>query len=93
MPVDPVEPTLATPLGLRLVETQGEPDAPKRSGRDDEPLTLLTDEEFLATFDELVRRYKRLTAAYQAGMVKATTPEQQRQLAELRELLDDEQTA
>ena len=77
-PVDPVEPELATPLGLRVVETRGAPDPPKESGGDDEPLTLVTDAELLATFDELIRRYKRLTAACETGMVKATTPDQQR---------------
>ena len=49
----------------------------------------LTDEEYLGVFDDLVVRYNRLARAYRWGMVRATTPEQEQQLAELRGLLDE----
>jgi hypothetical protein len=42
----------------------------------------------LEAFDDLVVRYKRMGQAYRWGMITATTPEQERQLAELQELLD-----
>ncbi len=68
----------ATPLGLRV-----EPGPDQAEG-----LVPITDAEFLAIFDGLVARYKLLEGAYARGMITATTPRQERQLAELRQLLD-----
>ncbi|MDQ2631180.1 MAG: hypothetical protein M3Y75_09450 [Actinomycetota bacterium] len=76
-PEAPGEPD-ETPLGLRV---EPEPEQAER-------LVPITDAEFLAVFDELVARYKLLEQAYARGMITATTPEQERQLEELRELLD-----
>lgn len=69
----------STPFGLR---TQPDPDQ-------DDDLVLLTDDEYLDAFDALIGRYVQLRNAYRRGMVIAENPDQERQLAELREIMDE----
>jgi hypothetical protein len=68
----------STPLGL---QTQ-----PEREQEDE--LVPLTDDEYLEVFDALAARYVRLRNAYRRGMVTAETPEQERQLAHLQEIME-----
>lgn len=55
---------------------------------DDEGLTPISKDEYLKISGELVTRYKLLQEAYRRGMIKASNPAQERQLDELRTLLD-----
>ena len=72
----------ATPLGLSL-GVDADP------AHDEEPLTALSDDEYLAIFDDLVARYLSLKTLYESGMAQAAGPEQETQMAELRQLLGD----
>jgi hypothetical protein len=65
-----------TPLAVRI-------DPPVETG-----LTRLDDREYLAIFDQLMTRLELLRQAYDRGMIAAGTPEQERQLATIRELLE-----
>jgi hypothetical protein len=65
-----------TPLAVRI-------DPPVEAG-----LTQLDAEEYLAIFDQLMTRLELLRQAYDRGMITAATPEQKRQLATIRELLE-----
>ncbi len=83
----------------QLVEAVGEPGARRLEGERTplavpvEPplesgLTRLSDDEYLAVFDQLMTRLELLRRAYERGMVVATTPEQEEQLERIRELLE-----
>lgn len=83
----------------RLVEAVGEPGA-RRLESDRTPLavpveppvesglTRLTDDEYLAVFDQLMTRLELLRQAYERGMIVAETAEQEEQLERIRELLE-----
>jgi hypothetical protein len=73
----------ATPLGIQIEPTKGGQSHPK-----DDELIPISDEEYLEAIGPLLARYKMLREAYLRGMVTASTPDQERQLAELQELLD-----
>jgi hypothetical protein len=72
-----------TPLSIRI-------DAPDSASADfdDDGLALISDVEYLAVFDALLRRYRLLSEAYTRGMITASSVDQKRQFAELRELLN-----
>lgn len=73
----------ATPLAIQI-----EPTKEGQSQSEDDELIPISDEEYLEVIGPLLTRYKMLRAAYLRGMITASTPDQERQLAELRELLD-----
>jgi len=73
----------ATPLAIQIEPTEGE----QSQGEGDE-LIPISNEEYLEVVGLLLARCKMLREAYLQGMITASTPDQERQLAELRELLD-----
>jgi hypothetical protein len=73
----------ATPLGIQIESTEDGQSQPE-----DDELIPISDDEYLKIIGPLLTRYKMLRAAYLQGMITASTPDQERQLAELRELLD-----
>ncbi|MBS1881271.1 MAG: hypothetical protein JST31_17290 [Actinobacteria bacterium] len=71
-----------TPLAVRL-------EPPLESGISDESdLSRISDDEYLSVFDQLMTRLELLRQAYDRGMIVASTPEQEQQLARIRELLE-----
>lgn len=73
----------ATPLGIQIESTEDGQSQPE-----DDELIPISDDEYLKIIGPLLTRYKMLRAAYLQGMITASTPDQERQLAELQELLD-----
>jgi hypothetical protein len=82
-----------------LVAAVGEPGARRLEGEHtplavpvepplESALGRLDDDEYLAVFDQLMTRLELLRRAYERGMIVAETPEQERQLARIRELLE-----
>ena len=76
----------ATALGINVGSRAN------RSGSDEEfdedGLRRISDEDYLAVFPDLFRRFALLDDAYKQGMIEADgSPEQERALAKIRELL------
>ena len=82
-----------------LVEAVGAPGARRLEG-DRTPLAVpvepplesglsqLSDDEYLAVFDQLMTRLELLRQAYERGMIVAADAEQEEQLERIRELLE-----
>jgi hypothetical protein len=51
-------------------------------------ITRLSDEDYLAVFDQLMLRLELLRRAYERGMIVAETREQEEQLERIHELFD-----
>ncbi len=73
----------ATPLAIQIEPKEG-----GQSHSEDDELLPISNEEYLEVIGPLLARYRMLREAYLRGMITASTPDQERQLAELRELLD-----
>lgn len=73
----------ATPLAIQIEPTEG-----GQSHSEDDELIPISDEEYLEVIGPLPARHKMPREAYLRGMITASTPDQERQLAELREFLD-----